>query len=342
MKKLLTGLLLLALLALLAAAGAAYWIHRQMHEPVAVQSTVTFEVPPGAGLRQVSSRLHDEGIVRAPEFFHWYARLLGKAAAIRAGEYQIEPGVTHVDLLDLLVAGDVMLHAVTVVEGWTYAQMRDALRGHPAITRTEVASDDTRLMAALGMPEMHPEGQFFPETYRFARGTTDVEVLRQAYGLMQERLAAAWARRQPDLPIDNAYEALVLASIVEKETALLSERREIAGVFVSRLRKGMRLQTDPTVIYGLGAEFDGNLRKRDLLTDTPYNTYTRSGLPPTPIALPGEDSLLAAVQPEESGALYFVATGQGDGSHYFSRTLEEHNKAVQRYLQTLRQRRKKP
>lgn len=342
MKKLLLLVVFLLVGTLLAAGATAYWIHSQMHEALPVTSQTTFVVPPGAGLRQVSARLHEEGIVSAPEFFHWYARALGKAASIRAGEYRIEPGISAAQLLDQLVSGEVVLHTLTVVEGWTFRQMQAALRDHAAIRATEVGADPERLMAALGAAGTHPEGQFFPETYRFARGTSDVEVFRQAYDLMQSKLETAWAQRQPELPVEDAYEALVLASIIEKETALLSERRAIAGVFVSRLRKGMRLQTDPTVIYGLGEAFDGNLRKRDLQTDTPYNTYTRGGLPPTPIALPGEASLLAAVQPEETGALYFVATGQADGSHYFSTTLEEHNRAVQRYLQTLRARKKKP
>lgn len=342
MKKLLAAVVILLLGALLAAAVSAYWIHRQMNEPLPLAAVMTFEVPPGSGLRQVSESLHESGIIEAPELFHWYARALGRAASIRAGEYQIEPGLSAAELLELLVSGDVVLHALTVVEGWTFSQMHEAVRAHPAIRATNAGADPDRLMAAMGASVIHPEGQFFPETYRFARGTSDIEIFRQAYTLMQERLRAAWSARESDLPLSTAYEALVLASIIEKETALLSERREIAGVFVSRLRKGMRLQTDPTVIYGLGPEFDGNLRKRDLLADTPYNTYTRAGLPPTPIALPGEASLLAAVQPEETNALYFVATGKGDGSHYFSSSLEEHNRAVQRYLQTLRERRKKP
>ncbi len=342
MKKLLAAAVILMLGALLAAAVAAYWIHRQMNDPLPLAAATTFEVPPGAGLRQVSARLHEQGIIEAPEFFHWYARALGRAASIRAGEYLLEPGISAAELLDLLVSGDVVLHTLTVVEGWTFSQMQEAVRAHPAIRATSAGADPERLMNAMGASGTHPEGQFFPETYRFARGTSDIEIFRQAYTLMQERLQAAWSARESDLPLSTAYEALVLASIIEKETALLSERRTIAGVFISRLRKGMRLQTDPTVIYGLGPEFDGNLRKRDLLADTPYNTYTRAGLPPTPIALPGEASLLAAVQPEETGALYFVATGKGDGSHYFSSSLEEHNRAVQRYLQTLRERRKNP
>lgn len=197
-------------------------------------------------------------------------------------------------------------------------------------------------MARLGEAGTHPEGQFFPDTYRFPRGIADTEIYRQAHALMRARLAQAWAQRAEDVPLKNPYEALILASIIEKETALASERKAISGVFSRRLRRGMRLQTDPSVIYGLGADFDGNITRRDLVTDTPYNTYTRAGLPPTPIALPGAGALVAAVQPEAGDTLYFVATGLEDGSHYFSKTLEEHNIAVQRYLKTLRARRQKP
>lgn len=211
------------------------------------------------------------------------------------------------------------------------------MRAHPAVRLTPSGAASGELMKGLGLAGRHPEGQFFPDTYHFPRNTPDVEVFREAYTLMQRKLDAAWAQRHPDLPLAGPYAALVLASIIEKETALDSERRQISGVFTRRLKRGMRLQTDPTVIYGLGDAFDGNLRRRDLERDTPYNTYTRAGLPPTPIALPGEASLLAAVQPDDGDALYFVATGKGDGSHYFSATLAEHNRAVRRYLETRRQ-----
>ena len=236
------------------------------------------------------------------------------------------------------MAGRVRLHALTIVEGWTVQELLAAVRAHPAIRQTLTADSPESLAAELGLARPHAEGLFFPDTYRFARGTSDVEVLRQAQALMQKKLASAWARRAPDLPLNDPYEALILASIVERETALDRERPLIAGVFLRRLRRGMRLQTDPTVIYGLGSTFDGDLRRRDLRSDTPYNSYTRAGLPPTPIALPGEASLLAAVQPAPGEALYFVATGLPDGSHVFSATLAEHEAAVARYLARLRQR----
>lgn len=340
MRKLAVLLALLLILSLAGAAAAGWWIHSYMHTPVASEKDVIFLVPQGAGLRQVSAELHERGIVGEPEFFHWYSRLLGKATAIRAGEYRVRAGSTPAQILEQMVSGQVLLHSLTIVEGWNFAQMHEQVRNHPAVRRTGQGAEAGALMTALGAPGVHPEGQFFPETYHFPRGTQDLEIFRQAYLMMQEELRAAWSQRQEGLPLSGPYEALVLASIVEKETALPDERGRIAGVFVRRLRRGMRLQTDPAVIYGLGPAFDGNLRRRDLESDTPYNTYTRSGLPPTPIALPGRGALLAAVQPEETEALYFVATGKEDGSHYFSATLDEHNRAVRRYLETLRARRK--
>ncbi|NNF52786.1 MAG: endolytic transglycosylase MltG [Gammaproteobacteria bacterium] len=317
----------------------AAYIHRYMHKPIDLNEAAYFVIEPGVGLRQVSDRLHTLGIISEPEFFHWYSRLRGKATAIRAGEYEVSVGSTPAELLERLVAGDVVLHSLTVVEGWTFRQMQQQVASHPAITSTDKGASTGAIMEALGAENVHPEGQFFPDTYRFTRGTTDVDIYRQAYRLMQTKLAEAWAQRDEGLSLSGPYQALILASIIEKESALGSERKIISGVFSRRLRRGMRLQTDPTVIYGLGPDFNGNITRRDLTTDTPYNTYTRSGLPPTPIALPGMGSLEAAVQPEAGEALYFVATGLDDGSHYFSATLEEHNRAVQRYLETLRKRR---
>jgi UPF0755 protein len=265
-----------------------------------------------------------------------YARFSGDATRIRAGEYLLTPGLTSLTLLDKLVAGEVVLHQVTVVEGSRFADMLAALRAHPAIVASTLDGD--AIMAALGAPGVHPEGQFFPDTYRFERGTPELEVLRSAHAALVTRLDAAWRNRDPAIALRSEYDALVLASIIEKETALAAERPLIAGVFHRRLARNMRLQTDPTVIYGLGAAFDGNLRRRDLDTDGPYNTYTRAGLPPTPIALPGQGSLEAAVSPDSGDAIYFVATGRGDGSHYFSATFEEHQRAVGEYLRQLRSR----
>jgi UPF0755 protein len=241
-------------------------------------------------------------------------------------------------LLALLSSGQVLLHSITFIEGSTFADIRNALLANDAVRNQNAERSDAEIMRALGQSDGHPEGRFFPDTYRFPRGTTDLELLSIAHRRMQDELRMAWEGRAPDLPLANAYEALILASIVEKETALERERAQIAGVFVERLRRGMRLQTDPTVIYGMGLGYDGNIRRADLSRDTPYNTYTRPGLPPTPIAMPSRESLQAAVHPDVSGALFFVATGLGDGSHYFSRTLAEHNLAVRRYLRELRRR----
>ena len=272
-----------------------------------------------------------------PRWLQAYARATGADARIKAGEYAIEPGTTPRTLLVLLESGKVVQHSVTLVEGWTFREARRAIEQEPHLKHTLEGQDDAAVMAALGEPGQHPEGRFFPDTYLFGKGTTDLEILRQAHARMRDELAAAWAARAADLPFDSPDEALVLASLIEKETALASERPRIAGVFTTRLRKGMRLQTDPTVIYGLGDRFDGNLRRADLERDGPYNTYTRAGLPPTPIALPGAEALRAAVNPDERGDLYFVATGLPDGSHEFTRTLAAHEAAVRRYLVRYRQ-----
>jgi UPF0755 protein len=231
-----------------------------------------------------------------------------------------------------------MLHSITLIEGWTFAQAVEAIRRHPAVVVASEGMTDQEIAHRLELPTDSPEGWLLPDTYHFARGTDDLALMAIAATAMEEALDRAWSERVPDLPLDSPYQALILASIIEKETGLAQERPRISGVFVRRLERGMRLQTDPTVIYGLGPKFDGNLRKSDLNRDTPYNSYTRSGLPPTPIALPGRKALVAAVQPADEGALYFVATGEGDGSHYFSATLEEHNQAVARYLARLRER----
>lgn len=313
-------------------AGTLSW--RTLNAPMAIPSTgVRLDIPLGTPLTGVTNDLARRAILDTPRLLTLYARLLGDARRIHAGEYQIAPETSPRQLLRQLVNGDVVLHTLTVVEGRRFDEFLTELRAHPAI----LSSDDTAdvIMRKLGSEGVHPEGQFYPDTYSFARGTTDLEVLRQAHQALNDVLATVWEQRQTEV-LENSYEALVLASIIEKETALGSERHRIAGVFSRRLRRGMRLQTDPTVIYGLGDSFDGNLRRVDLETDTPYNTYTRAGLPPTPIALPGGAALRAAVSPDIGDALYFVATGDPDGSHYFSRSLAEHNQAVTRYLERLR------
>ncbi|MBV6417754.1 MAG: Endolytic murein transglycosylase [Steroidobacteraceae bacterium] len=336
-KRRVAALLVFAALAA-AVAGGALWLDRAMDAPGPHVSDVRVHVYPGRSLRATLQAIASAGALRDPRAVEWYVRLTGQHVAAKAGNYDLPARATPRAILEQLHAGRVVLEQLTIVEGWTFAEMRRAVDAHPYLRHTLKDAPAAAIMQAIGHPDQNPEGRFFPDTYRFADGTTDLEIYRLAYGLLERTLAAAWAARRAGLPLRSADEALTLASIVEKETALASERPLIAGVFVARLRKGMRLQTDPTVIYGLGARFDGDLRRRDLTTDTPYNTYTRTGLPPTPIALPGRASIFAAVQPDETGALYFVASGKGDGSHVFSKTLAEHNAAVARYLARLRRR----
>lgn len=328
----------LSLLCVVAATvGTAALLWRDLNQPMPVPSQgIFFEVKAGVSLSRVSNELAGQGLVRRPRILAWYARLRGDATRIHAGEYRIEPGISPVQLLAVLVSGDVYLHQFTIVEGWRFDDLLSALRGHDAIE--PATASGAEIMMALGQADLHPEGQFLPDTYKFPKGTSELQLLARAHEALQEKLSSAWNERQPDAALANSYDALILASIVEKETALASERRMISGVFHRRLERGMRLQTDPTVIYGLGENYDGNLRRRDLSADTPYNTYTRRGLPPTPIALAGAAAIDAAVNPDDGNALYFVATGEVDGSHRFSVTLEDHNRAVQEYLQRLRRR----
>ncbi len=336
MRRMRTALVLLFTLAAAAALLAHAWVNRLMHEPGPHAEVVRVHVYPGRSLRATLQQIEGQGALRHAQAVEWYLRLRREPLAPKAGNYDLPAHASPRDIVDLLHSGRVVLEQLTVVEGWTFAQMRRALDAHPRIKHTLKGERAEAIMAALGHPGQHPEGRFFPDTYRFADGTTDREIYQLAYDTLARTLAAAWDTRHADLPIHTADEALTLASIVEKETALASERARIAGVFTTRLRKGMRLQTDPTVIYGMGEGFDGDIRRRDLTADTPYNTYTRAGLPPTPIALPGREAILAAVQPDETGEVYFVATGLGDGSHAFSKTLAEHNAAVARYLARLR------
>lgn len=293
------------------------------------ESAKIFEVPAGASLSEVAQQLQAQGLTDHPRYLVWMGRLHGLAHAIQAGEYRIEPGTKPRELLEQMAAGRVLEHSLTLVEGWNFREVMAAVEADPYLTHSLRGLTDSEIMSRLGWPDEKPEGRFLPETYHFPRGTSDVEFLQRAYRAMSRELAGAWADRAQGLPLNSPYEALILASIIEKETALPEERRSIAGVFVRRLEKRMRLQTDPTVIYGLGPKFDGNLRRRDLKRDTPYNTYMHRGLPPTPIAMPGRDSLVAALHPEGGDALYFVS--RGDGSHHFSATLEEHNRAVIKY-----------
>jgi len=332
--------LLLVLVVLLAAAGAAaaiYWRHtgEVMQAAGPHREPIQIDVKPGASVRAVLADLDARGALAEKRAVEIRLRVLGWPQ-VKTGRYDIPAGASPDEILQQLAEGRVVLEALTVVEGWTFADMRRVVEAHPQIKVTLRGKEIPELMAAIGHPGEHPEGRFFPDTYRFAAGTTDRELYVLAYRKMSEALDAAWAARAEGLPLTDAYQALTLASIVEKETGLASERPRIAGVFVTRLRRNMRLQTDPTVIYGIGPSYDGNIRERDLRTDTPYNTYTRAGLPPTPIALPSREALEAAAHPLETGDIFFVATGEGDGSHVFSATLEAHNAAVARYLARMR------
>ncbi|HSM29669.1 MAG TPA: endolytic transglycosylase MltG [Woeseiaceae bacterium] len=322
---------------------AAIWqVDRFLDSPVNVPADgARFEIAPGTPFARVSQRLAEEGIVAYPKLLRLYARVSGKANAVHAGEYLIEPGTTTAGLLEQFTRGDVLLYSFTIIEGWNQWDLLRALHAHPEIDAQMSAEDWPALLEELGADTRHPEGLFLPETYHFPRNTSDRTLLRQAYTLMQTVLSEEWPKRDPDAPVSTPYEALILASIVEKETARPDERHRIAGVFARRLEKRMRLQTDPTVIYGIGPDFNGNLTRRDLGTDTPYNTYTRGGLPPTPIAMPGRDAIRAALHPAAGRELYFVATGLGDGSHKFSETKAEHDEAVAEYLKQLRRNRQK-
>ncbi len=326
-------IILTPLLVIAACAFAAFTQYQRWHAaplPIGVDGEL-IEVRAGMPLDRLAEQLEDAGIIEHAWDLKLLARLRGDAGRVKAGEYDLEAGLTLNDLLDKLVAGRVRLYALTIVEGTTAAQLLEQLAAHTAITHTlEEGIGPAELADALDIPHGHAEGWFLPETYHFPRGTTDTAFLRRAYQAMRDVLDAAWTDRAGDLPLESAYDALILASIVEKETAVESERTRVAGVFVRRLKRGMRLQTDPTVIYGLGENYRGDIRSRDLRTDTPYNTYTRAGLPPTPIALPSRESILAALHPAAGDALYFVARGPGR-EHVFSATLEEHNRAVREY-----------
>jgi peptidoglycan lytic transglycosylase G len=301
---------------------------------------VLFEVRSGTSLIGVANDLAELGILSRPGVFVAWGRFTGQASLLQTGEYELIPGISPKGVLDQFVAGGVKLYALTILEGWTTRELMAALAAEPAITATLTGLSPEQQLAALGLEAPYLEGQFFPDTYLVARGTTDVEVLRPAAELMASQLSRSWTSRAVGLPLKSPYELLTLASIVERETAVDAERPQVAGVFMRRLQKNMRLQTDPTVIYGLGDSFDGNLTRKHLLTDGPYNTYTRGGLPPTPIGMPGAASLDAAAHPDDGDSLYFVATGEADGSHVFSRTLEEHNAAVAAYIAKLRQARR--
>lgn len=290
---------------------------------------VEAHIEAGSAFKTVAEQLHALGVVDHPLAFSLIARLTGQATQVKAGSYLFEAGMSPTALLRKLTQGEILFGKITFIEGWTFRQMREAIDQHPRLRHDTAGLSDAELLAELGIEASHPEGLFFPDTYYFDIGSSDKALYRRAYQAMQQVLQQAWETRAEGLPYRTPYEVLIMASIIEKETGAPDERPLIAAVFVNRLRLGMRLQTDPTVIYGMGEQFDGNLRKIDLQTNTPYNTYTRAGLPPTPIALPSAASIRAAVNPEASRALYFVS--KGNGRHHFSETLEEHNRAVARY-----------
>jgi len=327
---------LIGLVALAAAAGWGWW--RYAHAPLPLaQPELEIEIERGTAGTGIAQALRRQGVPVPDWLFTVALRLRGDGPRIRAGSYQIDAPITLRALLDRLTRGDVTLRDITLVEGWTFRQVRAALARNPDLRPDSAALSDSELLQRVGAAETHPEGLFAPDTYAFARGTSDLLILRRAYQLQQQRLRAAWESRPQapnGTPLRNPYELLILASIIEKETGRDDDRPKVAAVFVNRLRIGMMLQSDPTTIYGLGEAFDGNLRRRDLVTDTPYNTYTRKGLTPTPIATPGRTSLTAALNPADIRALYFVA--RGDGSSEFSNDLAAHNRAVNRYQRKIR------
>ena len=327
--KFLRGLLIVVLLLVVGAGAAAFW---WLHQPLELAAdSVEVSVELGTPPREIAQQWVQAGVQASPVLLYEWFRWSGQARKIRAGSYEIGRAVTPIGLLKKMVRGDETLAVVRLIDGWTFRQFRAELAKADALKPTTAALTDDQIMATVGAPPgQSPEGRFHPDTYAYSKGASDVAVLKRAYRAMSTRLDAAWQERVTDTPLRSADDALVLASIVEKETGVGADRGKVAGVFVNRLRIGMPLQTDPTVIYGLGAAFDGNLRKRDLLADTPYNTYTRGGLPPTPIAMPGKAALLAAVRPDPTRALYFVA--RGDGSSEFSESLDAHNRAVNKYI----------
>lgn len=303
-----------------------YWAQ----QPITTDGeAIPFTISPGSGAHAAGQQIADAGVPIVPILFNMLARIEGKTSKIKAGSYELKPGTTPQRLITQLARGEFAQESLTIIEGWTFKQMRLAMANHPGLKHDTAGMSDKELMAKISPEYVHPEGLFFPDTYLFAKGASEMQIFRQAHTAMIGRLSEAWDKRDPALPYKNPYEALIMASIVEKETGQKSERAMIAGVFVNRLKTGMLLQTDPTVIYGMGDNYQGKIRKRDLEADTPYNTYTRGGLPPTPIALAGAQSLTAALAPARTQALYFVA--RGDGTSQFSANLPDHNRAVNQY-----------
>ena len=329
-KKLLKGIVLLAVAVMLFAAWVAYDIQQFMHTKLVLSDEgAIVKVDHGSNLTRIAYQLKKQGVIDNPRYLIWYARWTTQANKIHVGEYQLTTGMTPQDFLDSVANGDVIQYSFTLVEGWSFKQVLAALEQNEYIKHTLKGLNQQQVMEQLGLKDKHPEGQFLPDTYLFPRDIKDTDVLKRSYNAMQAFLDSNWDTRDVGLPVNSPYEALILASIVEKETGLATERPAIAGVFSRRLIKRMRLQSDPTVIYGMGDRYKGNIRRRDLREATPYNTYKIFGLTPTPIAMPGRDAIMAVLRPEDGNSLYFVA--KGDGSHYFSATLKEHNEAVIQY-----------
>ena len=318
---------LLLLLVGVVAGALFYWANEPLIE--AGGKPIEFTIQAGSGVRSAMRQVNQAGVPAEPLLLEVLARGSGRANRIKAGSYRLTAGNSPLALLQMLVRGDTIQESVTIIEGWTFSQMRALLSKHEGLKKDALALEDTQLLARLGVDYPYAEGLFYPDTYKFSRGSSDLQIFEQAHGRMKKMLEEEWAKRVEDLPYKTPYEALIMASIIEKETGTPSERDRIAAVFVNRLKRGMLLQTDPTVIYGMGTNFDGNIRKQDLLTDTPYNTYKRVGLPPSPIALPGRAALQAALNPAKTYDLYFVA--RGDGTSQFSENLADHNKAVNQY-----------
>ncbi len=304
---------------------------RELNKPLEFDNEVTIDVLYGESIYHVATKLQNEKVLENPILWIWYARIFDLAKDIKAGEYRISSGMSALQVLDHIVTANVIQYSVTLIEGWTVAEALKAIQATPGIVNTLNAKDHQLILKSVNADSRfsHSEGLFYPDTYQFIKGTKDHEILKRAHLRLVSAMDKAWESRDKNLPYKNAYEVLIMASIIERETSVGSERAQIAGVFVQRLLKGMRLQTDPTVIYGMGEQYQGNITRKDLRKPTPYNTYTNNGLPPTPIALPTEASLQAAVHPLLNGMLYFVA--KGDGHHYFSKTLAEHEKAVREY-----------
>ncbi|KMQ74846.1 endolytic transglycosylase MltG [Marinobacter subterrani] len=318
--------------AVLASAGTGLWVWQglqSLERPVVLEEPMLFNVPQGATYTAVAEKMEARGLVGQSLWLQLYGRLFPAQARIKAGDYEFLDGMSPKTMVDLMVSGEIKHWYVQFIEGWTFRDMRAALARAERLGQVTGKWSGEQIMAAVGAEGQHPEGRFFPDTYAFTSNDTDLDVLKRAFGKMEAVLAEEWQEREEGLPYDTPYEALIMASIVERETGAPGERDQVAGVFVRRLEKGMRLQTDPTVIYGMGESYDGGISRKDLLTHTPYNTYRIDGLPPTPIALPGRDSIHAALHPDNGNALYFVA--RGDGSHKFSSTLDEHQKAVREF-----------